>query len=290
MQDKKDVIKDILFTVFFMGYMLLVLFILPKLFLLAGHGIESEINLTKFLFYSAPAAVVGIFLIILKWVRAYTKSPYIDSIIHDPETSILYNVPILNMILKNPKLLILGSILFFSGLIFINNLTQTAFFVAEVPRIEMQVTETADIGLHVFPAADAETIELGATLVFILIIFALLKKKYDIDDLTHKIAIHIFVPLIGMVLWLVYHLARYGASDIALLSVMGFGLISSLIIIYTKSLIPAIILHQLNNLYVRLFEMYSSDRVIIISSVIWGIILIIFIISLINELRKGQNA
>jgi len=270
--DNKDVLKDVLFSVGFIVYLLLVLFILPKLFLLAGGGIENQENLTKYMFYSAPAGIMAIFLILLKWIRGYTKLPYIDSILHDPENSLFSNIPVVKTILEKPALLIIFSLIFFSGLVYIERTTQTAFLPkASLPPIEQQVTETADIGLHIYPASPAETIELGLVITLILILLNYIRYKYKFDDFSYWGMKLVVVPLIGAILWMVYHLARYGSSDLALTSVFAFGFISSLLITLTNSLIPALVLHDLNNFYVRLFELTSSDIVltgIIISEVV----------------------
>lgn len=287
-----DLKRDIFFTAEFMLYLFLVLFVLPKIFLLAGGGIENTDNLTKFMFYSAPGAVVAIFLILIKWIRVFVKVPYLDSVIHDPEESLLYNIPYVKNIIANPLLLILGSLIFFSGLVYIERVTQTALLPkAEIPFIQQQVTETADIGLHVYPASPAETLELALVITFILIGLNLLKHRFGFDDTIGWILKIVIVPFIGALLWMVYHIARYGSSDIALTSVFGFGYISTLLIVLTNSIIPALVLHDINNLFVRLFELISSDFVLIGIVVVLIILSVSFISLLVRDItiKKGET-
>ena len=293
MNINKDIKRDLITSVFFLFYGFLVLLVFPKLFLLAGGGAEEQAYLTKFFFYTAPGLIALLILVIIKIVRAFVKTDYVDSILHDPQDSVFYNIPVLRTILENPLLLVVGSIIFFSSLVYIGKVTQTQFIgSAEVPVYEMQVTEIAEVGLSVWPPSPSETFEFAVAVLLFMFLLKFLKHKKKLNEPLYQGLLYVVVPIISTLLWLMYHLFRYGASDLKILNVMWFGYISAMSIVLFRTIIPALMYHDVNNLFVKLFKMFSSDLVLTITLIILILLTLLFIywtsVSVLRKSKKGE--
>ncbi len=189
---------------------------------------------------------------------------------------------------KNPRgsLVIFGGLSLAGGIANTNNFPNTGF-----PQVEQQVTETSQLSLAVYPASPSETLNLAVVLTISQIVIAVLKRKGILDPTTAMILSLLILPFIGGAFWMSFHQFRYGDSEPALFSVFSFGYISSILIVGTRMILPALIYHDTNNLVQKSMELFSSDIVIFVMTVIWVLLLILFVVLLLRQydIQKGKN-
>lgn len=303
----KDIVRDIMFTLIILVLGYLKLFLLPQLYLFAGGGVEQEINLWKFTIYTTLGTFCILYLIVTKWIRFFVRGEpdvdWINSVGHDPEDTFLSKIPILQTIINNLVLLWLISLIITIPLATGASLNaQNTWYPDTIlPKLEQQVTETAELGLSVDPASLAETLGLVVAISIIMLVMGYLKTKNILDSIIYNILLYIFVPLISSILWVLYHIARYGASDTSLISVFLFGLISSISIVYLRSIIFAIVYHDINNLIKKLFcfktsvegtctgGLFATDSLILTIVLIEIILILIFVYLFITIYFKEEN-
>ena len=92
--------------------------------------------------------------------------------------------------------------------------------------------------------------------------------------------------IISMIYGLINHIARYGEQAVAMSSVLIFWFIGGLITTLTGSMIPFIIMHDVNNFYYRFSTLFGSDIVTFTTFAVLGLMSVVFMI----VLFKGKNA
>ena len=140
------------------------------------------------------------------------------------------------------------------------NLLNTFFFpTSDVPIFGQQFTETADIFFSIYPASTAETA--GAIFFAAIVAFAINRFLYSkIGKSSWYLAIASF-PISTTLYGIINHLMRYSSSDIAMFNVGVFWFITGLLVILFGSVIPSFVQHDVNNLFVKLSELFSSDAI-----------------------------
>lgn len=308
----KDSRRDFIFGVLYLvGFVLFVeIVLIPIWALLGGGGAEESVNLTKFFLYVAWGVAVILFLVLFKAIRLFSKrgKDVYDVFVHDPEKSLLArlkDVPFLRFFYRVDKsilLLVLFSLLLFIPFSFVGGLLrQTAFegsflvnifpqtaYSGSVLLTEQQVTETADFGLSVWPASPVETLTDVGVIALMLIFLRVLVAKGVIPVVVAGFFKWTVVPVLGALNHLVIHLFRYGGSDVSLLGVFNFGLLTAYLFLIFASVIIVSLMHEINNGVGKLFEMgiLGSDASIGVVMVIWATILAIFVIVYNKKLKK----
>lgn len=282
MGSQKDLLWDLWDSIFFLFYAGITIFGIPYFALLAGGGAESQFFKEKYVFYAVLSFMV-IAPILIKIIRAIIyqisrrkKNILIDSILHDPEESLLWEFKPYRVVFSKLHLTFLLSLVVFGGLAIVGGITQaTGYPNTAFPQVEQQVTETAELSLAIYPASPAETFFLLFFLTFCITLFKLAERK---GWLTRKQSLFIQIGALsvsGGVFWMLFHLFRYGNSEIALISTFLFGLISSLFTIVTRTALPALVYHDTNNGVQKAIQMFSSDMALL--WMIVGYLLIVFL-------------
>lgn len=255
------------FTIFITYFVIALL--VSGLALLAGRGLENLDNLYKFVFYMA--FVLGLGLWAAYDLFALKGENKVFVFFHNPGVAVLKDLRW--RWINNPLRLLLLSMLVFIPIYIITVVSaQKTFFIGYVTY---QIAESANIFLAIEPAVIAETLILVTLLGFGRWLF------YGFSNNGRNQAIYYFGLLVttavaSYVMYL-YHTFRYGGREFELASVFIFFLISAFLIFLTGSIIPAIILHYLNNGIGMASTLFSSDIVILITSISYLIFVALFV-------------
>ena len=275
---------EIMELVWLTVYIVLVIGIFSLFFGLGGGGFEKDIILQKNLFYIGYGVLFLFGIIGLKIAGIFVfekKHADVEGVVvHDPEQGLFPNL----RIVKNPWLLSFFSIIIFGILGWVASRYQTFF--SALPTYEQQFTKGADLFFSVYPASPSET--LGAIFLISLVGFFLgymvMKGK-----LSRGWFLGMFIvggSIISMIYGLINHIARYGEQAVAMSSVLIFWFIGGLITTLTGSMIPFIIMHDVNNFYYRFSTLFGSDIVTFTTFAVLGLMSVVFMI----VLFKGKNA
>lgn len=281
--------REILEILFLIIYVVILVGIFSMFFGFGAGGFEREAILQKNGFYLNYGHYFLIGLIAIKMAalilfkKAKDKSLE-GSFIHDPEQSIFSKF----LIIRNPFLLYFFSIILFSLLAWwLVQLNQTAFFMP-TPIYEQQFSTGADLFFNVYPASPVET--LGALFLISLfdLFMAILLYKGKFGRGFFMITSILVYPIISLVYGLINHAARYSSSDVAYSNVALFWFVGGEVTALTQSVIPFLAMHDVNNFYKRLSELFSSDIITFLTFVSLAILIISFIV-LYLYLKKRKN-
>ena len=171
--------------------------------------------------------------------------------------------------------------------------TQTNTFFAGVPSIEQQVTETGDILLNSEPASTSETLTIVAIIALVMYIMSVILNRYGMKfDSTENMLISAFAGVTaGSVSGFLVHLNRYSNSETALLAVLFFWSMGSIITVIFKTIYPFALWHFANNFFLRLNHFVSDDK-ILVSVIIFIVLYILFYIGVrttLSNIKKPSN-
>lgn len=247
-------------------------------------GFEKEAILQKFWFYAGPGMgfLIGIIAIsIASFIIFKEKDKEINGVyIHNPEKGVF---SFMSKYLT-PLNLILGSLLVFGTIGIFSTVTQTFF--TEIPMIEQQFTETAEVMFSVYPPSPAETFGLIFVVMLSLFSLGLFYKK---NNTPKGSFVYVSIPItiiVSVLYGVINHTLRYSSSDLSMLVVMVFWGFMGLMLILFGSLIPLLLFHDINNLFSKLNKMFSSDKVVYVTIGVLVFIFIIFIMRIIFKKRK----
>ena len=279
---------EILELAFLVIYIVLVIGVFT---LFAGFGLggfSREEILNKANFYIPYGIIFLLGIIALKVVGIFVfgkKHAALEGVIvHDPPQTPLGKFKLFN----RPFLLAYFSLIVFMLLGWWFSLTQTFF--SDIPRYEQQFTTGADLFFSVYPASPSET--LGA--IFLIGLVGLILGWMVLKGKLGKIVAFVLFVISGTIASLLFgiinHQLRYGSSEVALANVAVFWTFGGLITTLTGSMIPFLILHDVNNFYFRLSKLFSSDIVTFITFTIITILIVLFLIVFIRAKKKKKNA
>lgn len=263
--------KDILDALFLTIIVLLVLWS-ATLALYGGRGAEVFDNVIKVIFYFS-FGVVGYLVIFMGKISQFIikitgsklikeKIGWFGSIIHDPEEGLIGRYTKANWIHNRTKFIIAGILIFGLWGVFASLTTQT-LFLTELPVYQQQVLPLAGTFLSVEPASLMEELGWVALLGLYWYIIKYFSEKKKWSQSQYWAFVISGILLIGTFSWLGFHLFRYSASEKALISVVFFGFMKSMILLLTASIFWIWIFHSSNNLFQALLESYPKDSVII---------------------------
>jgi len=280
--EAKNIIAKICWLIIYSA--IFILFV-PMLAGFAGGAFEREFLQEKFVFYQSAFYLLGIAAVYVLSFIHNKKDNLGVSTIHDPEEppSILsiINVP---KFIRNPILFFILCWIVFAPLFLFASQRGTAF--SAIPHLEQQVTKIADIAFAIWPAAPAET--LGAIFIIALSLFLLrrLVKKQINKGFYIVLAIFIAAFVSGLYGYLI-HLFRYGFSEVAVTNVIIFWSFGGLITAIFNSAIPFLVMHDCNNLFVKLNEIFSSE-IVFTRALIFIFVAVILYVVLLFLFRKRK--
>lgn len=235
-----------------------------------GRGFELKDIIYKYQTYGIMILGAVILLSALVFIKVTTKGRVGEVIIHHPENSILGKLGKIPRVIKNPlRLTILCFMLFLPmGIL----ATQYNTFLV-IPLTLQQITPLADIGFSTEPAAISESLFLMALISLGLtgLKYLLMKKGKFNWGLYIGLAIPLIV-IISVVSWYGLHQLVYGGLEKQLRGVLLFGLTGGIMTAVTFTAIPWWVYHFINNLFFRLNELFSDERILIVG----GLFIILF--------------
>lgn len=268
--------NEILEILFLVVYAVIVLGIASLIFGFGLGGFEQEAVLQKNNFYLPYGTIFLIGLIVVQIISLFVfsgKDKTKDgALIHDPEQGMFTK----SLINKNPFLLYFFSIIIFALIGWYASQYQTFF--SDIPKFEQQFTVGADLFFSVYPASPSETFGALFLVSLVGLIIGLFVKS---GKLSRNFFLVLFIPLgtlVSMFYGIINHLARYGSSDVAIQNVMVFWGLGGFITTITGSVIPFLVMHDVNNFYVRFSKLFGSDIVTFVTFTAIGILIFSFLI------------
>ena len=253
-----DIKHDFRFS-FWVAIVVFVLFVVSGFALTAGRCLEDPAFLNAFIFYSILGGVGLAFNIVVTTYNYVTKSRALRPIVHEPEESMLYRVKLI----RNPLMLFLITMIIFSVPLFVLGKFQNTFF-SQIPFATQQITTFSSVWADaIFPAL-AENL---FTFIIVALLYTWNYKTFAKKNRVYFQFINFLViPLIYATAWMLFHLARYGSSDIALSSVFIFALIGLFLTMLTVSAIPYFVMHFLTNFMLALkkYGLMSNDLTVVV--------------------------
>jgi len=95
-------------------------------------------------------------------------------------------------------------------------------------------------------------------------------------------------PLISMFFGIINHLSRYGGQEIAMSSVAMFWFFGGLITVLTGSVIPFLIMHDVNNFFFKFSTLFGSEVVTFTTFTVLGMMVVLFLIFLFKKPKIKQ--
>ena len=140
-----------------------------------------------------------------------------------------------------------------------------------------------------YPASPSET--LGALFLISLygFILSLLVLKNKLPKYLFIILFIIGSIIISAIFGIINHYARYGFDEVAIQNVAVFWSFGGLITAITGSVIPFLILHDVNNFFFKLAKLFSSDIITFITFTIIGILFLGFLLIYLRIRKKRIN-
>lgn len=270
--------------------------IVPFVALFVIRGAESA-DFDKFMVYGVFMGLFFTPLILMRITEIFTKKNsrlydkwgWIQAIFHDPDKGL---VSILAPKFKkyfNASNIIFWSILIFS-IIGLWSVFQNSFFVT-LPKVyvEQQVTETGQLLLAGEPASSQETILFTyiASVILGLIIWA--SKTKRINEVSGWILRVGIFPALFVGLVVMFHFARYGATDTALVGTAIFGMVGALSFLIFGSFIPWYIFHVSNNFLQQANKLFPDELTAVGVITFLLIVIIVRIIVFFNNKSSGSS-
>jgi len=274
--------------------------VVPFVSLTWGRALNKEIYAEVFKFYIGVAIGMGVLISMLKLIQVvlrhlgYEKGIYAlvsKIIIHNPKED-GFDMGGLTLFIQNPLKMWMFSVVIFSFSTFIT--ASNAIHMTAIPKpAEMAVTELGELGMVTEPASTAETLMLLAIIFIIYSLINYVFKRYGIyDTSTGRIAYWIIalviLPILGGFFWYGIHTWRYGAEETSMLYAFMFGALQTFITNTTGSIIPALVFHETNNLFIKMLELYSSDKVLLFVIVIFILFGSILSFLILRDVRKRK--
>ena len=287
MSEKKFFRREIIELAVVGVYLAIVIGLFTLIAGFAAGGFEKSEILEKNNFFIPYAIVFYLGIVSLKVIGLFIfgrKNQDVEgAVVHDPEQSPVGNF----RLVKNPLLLIFFSFIVFSLLFWIFTNQQT-FFNA-TPVLSQQFTTSADLFFSVYPASPSET--LGAVFLIGLLglILGIFVKKGKVGQ---GVFWALFIPgstIISGLYGVLNHLLRYGFDEVAMQNVAIFWSFGGLITAVTGSMIPFLILHDLNNFFFRFSQLFSNDIITFITFTTIGILMVLFLIFFTRARRKKKE-
>jgi len=268
-------------------YVVLIMGIATLFVGLSLGGFERENILQKTIFYTPYGIIFLMGLIALKIAGIFVfgkKHADVEGVtIHDPAQSPMPKLKII----KNPFLLGFFCIIVFGILGWVASKYQTFF--SALPDYQQQFTKGADLFFAIYPASTAET--LGALFLISLLGFILgyMVMKQKLGKVWFLVLFFIMGPLISMAYGIINHIARYSGSEVAMANVAAFWLIGGVITVISGSIIPFLLLHDINNFFYKFSQLFSSEIVTITTFLVLGMMTVLFLIVLFKKSKRKKH-
>ena len=227
----KDVWQDIIASLIYLGWAFFVLYVIPFYAILGpGRGAESDFFKDLFTFYTGLGAFALLILLLFKWFRFFAGKSntlgWVDSRLHDPEDTPLWQFKTFRIISRRIDLMLLLSFFLLGGFSILGGLLKSKNFPnTGLVQVEQQIAKGSELVLSVYPASPAETLFLAVIISLILMaVYRTCQKGFDGVTITLLSLLGIYT--IGQAL-----LARAGVVVLALSVVLPAILMTVLILL-----------------------------------------------------------
>lgn len=228
-------------------------YFIPFLIIGGIKAIQTNQNLIIFSFYGVLGIIFALIIAILQLtekIRAGTRLEWLDSFIHDPSKSLLYELAekegstgFLNW-LNSAALMFLISLLVAFLFATITVVSGTTLINYNLPPVQSNIQGAGEIYLK------GSTAPIGESIVFNLFLtptLLALARKGAGDNTGLLILFSVFMILLSTAIAGVSHLAVYGGNEKALLSASFIFLIGNIVVALTGSGIFPVIFHSIYN-------------------------------------------
>lgn len=280
-QTEDDMAADLVEGIYSAAYFIGSAYILPFLALFFSGAVEQQINIDKVGIYSSAIMSVYLTFMFIKlavyFLRTRGYNIEIPVIFHDPEFS-----PVRSLRLFRDMRFVILLMFIISSILVISGTAQTGLIA------EQQVTDTGQLIFATYPAAPSETLLLMGILSFILALefllyFKVIRKRIKLPLMAIFIFNLLLFSIVGSYYGEYLHEYRYGASDIDIGKVRLFWGISGFSTAATGSIIPALVLHDVNNAVVQSRTLFTSTIANTYVFIVLGIAIVLMALLLFSK-------
>ena len=252
-----------------------------------GKGLSEVTLITRYVVYSLLLLGGFLFFAMVKVARIRGYLPGMITMLHDPELSILGKVSFI----KNPVYLFIISTIFtsFLGLMAaLNSQISVLLFPFSTGIAIQQTTPFAGTLFSIF-AASSENVTIYIIITLILSLLVYLAKQIDLPPIYGYYATLVIGTIVSATFFSRIHVLVSGSDEIIQTSHYIFGALIAIFYMTTGSVLPGDLLHFTNNLLFSVKQFFSSDAILTTFSIIVGIAILIFIMTLVFKQSTERN-
>ena len=279
----KNIKNEIIEIIAMWIYALFTALVIPSFLGFFGEAFALSEILNKFVFYYG-FLFGGLMLVTALQIRAIVLARSEEGAVHDPteRPALLGNIPFI----RDPVILYMFSVLFFGVLGLLAALRQTFFF--GIPQLQLQqVSKFTNVYFSVAPAAQAESLFfMGLIFLSILFLGLFFRGKKPAGFF---IIVYAVLPVIFALIWAGYHALVYKGDQPAILTVLIFGYLQSLLAVLVGSWIPIVVMHEQNNLFFALSQSFSNQTILIWAIIFLFLWLFLTIFIIVKRIKRAKK-
>lgn len=255
---------------------------------LIARGFDSEEVLKQFFFYAAPAVgfLLGILLIfaielfITKDDKKFGDSIAFGSQGQFPGVSFFKRFTTIQLTLLSA--IIFSIVGFFATLV-----GQRSF--TGVSLLPQQFTPASAISFSTALVVISENLGAAFFIAFMFLLLRYLGRKTNMSKTSFRIISWAIFPLIVGTVGLGNHLLRYAGQETSLLVVFFFWYLGGLITIAVQNVIPFLMMHASNNIFIDLNRFFASDVFVRNTWIVIGLMIVTYVIIYRKRLLGRKN-
>jgi hypothetical protein len=244
-------------TAFWFFIIIVVIMVGAGFVLTTGGGVSNPNFKERFLLYSVLGGLGFAFLFGVDLFNFVSGTRALKTIVQEPEESVAGGW----IVIKNPLLLFLFSMIIFLPITLLFATTSNTFF-SSTPFYSQSVLTSATSGVGNFFASLTDTFSdavfpalaenLLAFVILCLVYTFVYKKFYKSHKEVHYLITLLVFPIVFGLIWMFFHATAYGSNDVALRSTLFFGVLGVFFTMFTMSFIVWAVMHFLTNLMIVL--------------------------------------
>lgn len=140
-------------------------------------------------------------------------------------------------------------------------------FTGEV-LVQQQFTPVGDLLFRLFLVPIAENSMFAGILALTIVLIRIAARRYNWEKSIFVFASAIIIPIVAGIIGVINHQLRYGSSDLSTVVVFLFWTVGGILTLLSGSFVPFVALHAGNNFFYDLQRLFSSDRILIVTSIV----------------------
>ena len=252
-----------------------------------GIGLTEESFITRYLVYSIIMIGGFMFFASVKIARIRGYLPNFFVMIHDPELGLFNKIKFVS----NPLYLFLIGTLFTSFLALmatLNSQIAVILFPLQTGVAIQQVLPASGILFSIY-AASAENTILYILISIILSLCVWLASQLELPKKYGYYLAIVIAVIFSALLFKNIHAVVSSTDEVASTGHLIFGGLMALAFITTGSILVSDLFHFTNNLFVSIKGVWGSDYLLYTFSIVVGIAMLVFIISLVLSQTKEKS-